>query len=132
MSITQRPPGNDAAIHPGQFLRDDFLIPMGLSANALALALRVPVTRITEIVRERRGITADTALRLARYFGTTADFWMEMQVSYDLALASSHAAVRIHAEVIPAPRNAKTGEIEVGQAQANQARSRAARMKETA
>jgi addiction module HigA family antidote len=89
---------------------------MGLSSNALALALRVPVTRITEIVRERRGITADTALRLARYFGTTPDFWMKMQLSYDLALTSSQVAVRIEAEVMPASAdrklNLKTGVLE--------------------
>jgi len=102
MSIPRNPTDHGVAIHPGEFLREDFLAPMGLSSNALALALRVPVTRITEIVRERRGITADTALRLARYFGTTPDFWMKMQLSYDLALASSEAAVRIYAEVMPA------------------------------
>jgi len=135
MTIQHKPANHNAAIHPGQFLRQDFLLPMGLSANALALALRVPVTRISEIVRERRGITADTALRLARYFGTTADFWMEMQVSYDLALASSHAAVRIHAEVIPAPRGATpagtTAGIEMHTARANETRPRSSRMKVT-
>ena len=90
------------AVHPGELLREDFLVPMGLSANALALALRVPVTRISEIVRERRGITADTALRLARYFGTTPDFWLKMQMSYDLALASQEAMARIEVEIFPA------------------------------
>jgi addiction module HigA family antidote len=110
MGIPRKPTDYGSPVHPGQFLRDDFLVPMGLSANALAIALRVPVTRISEIVRERRGITADTALRLARYFGTTPDFWMGIQVSYDLALASSQAAVRIHAEVIPAPRSSAGGE----------------------
>ena len=110
MSLPRNSSSHHAAVHPGQLLREGFLAPMGLSSNALALALRVPVTRITEIVRERRGITADTALRLARYFGTTPDFWMGIQVSYDLALASSQAAVRIHAEVIPAPRNTAAGE----------------------
>src|SRR5271156_2726201 len=112
MSIPRKHEQRGVPIHPGEFLREDFLLPLGLSANALAMALRVPVTRISEILRERRGITADTALRLARYFGTTPDFWMKMQLSYDLALASSHAAVRIYAEVIPAPRDRKTGEIE--------------------
>jgi len=91
--------------HPGALLREDFLVPLGLSANALALALRVPVTRISEIVRERRGITADTALRLARYFGTTPDFWMKMQMSYDLALASRELTTRIEVENFPAPRS---------------------------
>src|ERR1700679_2019726 len=113
MSIPRKPNERGVPIHPGEFLREDFLVPLGLSANALALALRVPVTRITEIVRERRGITADTALRLARYFGTTPDFWMTMQLTYDLALASSQVAVRIEAEVMPASAdrkmNLKTG-----------------------
>jgi addiction module HigA family antidote len=97
-------------IHPGEFLREDFLVPLGLSANALALALRVPVTRISEILRERRGITADTALRLARYFGTTPDFWMKMQMSYDLALASREVTARIEIEILPAPRT-ETGDL---------------------
>src|SRR5580704_12726684 len=110
MSLPRNPSNHGIPIHPGEFLREDFLVPMGLSSNALALALRVPVTRITEIVRERRGITADTALRLARYFGTTPDFWMKMQLSYDLALASSLAAVRIYAEVMPAALDHKTGD----------------------
>ena len=63
-------------IHPGEILREEFMKPMGISQNALALALRVPATRIGEIVNERRGISADTALRLAIYFNTTSDFWM--------------------------------------------------------
>jgi len=113
MSILRNSTDHGIAIHPGEFLREDFLAPMGLSSNALAIALRVPVTRITEIVRERRGITADTALRLARYFGTTPDFWMKMQLSYDLALASSQVAVRIQAEVIPAALELKQGSNEI-------------------
>jgi addiction module HigA family antidote len=116
MSIPRNSARHRQAIHPGQLLREDFLAPMGLSSNALALALRVPVTRITEIVRERRGITADTALRLARYFGTTPDFWMKVQLTYDLALATSQVAVRIEAEVLPASAdrkmNLKTGALE--------------------
>lgn len=105
MSIARKPEERGVPIHPGEFLREDFLQPMGLSANALALALRVPVTRISEIVRERRGITADTALRLARYFGTTPDFWMKMQMSYDLAVASRTSIARIEVEIFPAPQN---------------------------
>jgi addiction module HigA family antidote len=114
MSATQRDEQRAVPIHPGAFLREDFLVPLGLSANALALALRVPVTRISEIVRERRGITADTALRLARYFGTTPDFWMKMQMSYDLALASREAITRIEMEIFPAPRT-ETGELKARQ-----------------
>jgi antitoxin HigA-1 len=104
MSIPRKNGQRGVPIHPGEFLREDFLVPLGLSANALALALRVPVTRISEIVRERRGITADTALRLARYFGTTPDFWMKMQMSYDLAMASQQAFAKIEMEIFPAPR----------------------------
>ena len=107
MSIPHKHEERGVPVHPGEFLREDFLVPLGLSANALALALRVPVTRISEIVRERRGITADTALRLARYFGTTPDFWMKMQMSYDLAVASREVTSRIEIEVFPAPRTDK-------------------------
>ena len=104
MSIPRKPHERGVPIHPGEFLREDFLVPLGLSANDLALALRVPVTRITEILRERRGITADTALRLARYFGTTPDFWMKMQMSYDLGKTSQEMLARIEIEIFPAPR----------------------------
>src|SRR5258705_5280177 len=71
--------------HPGETLREDYLKPLGMSVNKLALELRVPATRMTDIVNGRRGITADTALRLARYFNTTAGFWLNLQTSYDLA-----------------------------------------------
>ena len=77
-----------APLHPGEMLREDFMKPLGLSANALAIALRVPVTRISEIVRERRGITADTALRLARYFNMSPEFWMRLQMDFDLESAA--------------------------------------------
>ncbi len=73
-------------IHPGEILREEFMKPMGISQNALALALHIPVTRIGEIVNERRSITADTALRLGRYFGTTSEFWMNLQTNYDLLI----------------------------------------------
>jgi addiction module HigA family antidote len=75
-------------IHPGEILREDFMMPMGLSMNRLALDLRVPVTRIAEIFHGRRGITPDTALRLARYFNTTARFWLNLQAAYDLEVAA--------------------------------------------
>ncbi len=74
-------------IHPGEVLREEFLVPMGLSAHALALGIQVSAPRINDIVRERRGITADTALRLARFFGTSAEFWMGLQADYDMAVA---------------------------------------------
>ena len=89
------------ALHPGEMLREEFMKPLGLSANALAIALRVPVTRISEIVRERRGITADTALRLARYFNMTPEFWMRLQMNYDLESASDAEQAAIHEEIRP-------------------------------
>jgi addiction module HigA family antidote len=85
--------------HPGEMLREDFMKPLGLSSNALALELRVPVTRISEIVRERRGITADTALRLGRYFNISPEFWMRLQMDYDLEIA----AAECHQEIRPRP-----------------------------
>jgi addiction module HigA family antidote len=74
-------------IHPGETLREDFLKPLGLTVNKLAIELMVPVTRINDIARGRRAITADTSLRLARYFGTTPQFWMNLQTNYELELA---------------------------------------------
>lgn len=87
------------AIHPGEFLREDFLKPLSMSVNALAMALHVPATRISEIVNERRGITTDTALRLGRYFGTTPDFWINMQAAYELAIAEDKLLAKIEKEV---------------------------------
>ncbi len=84
------------AIHPGEFLREDFMKPLSLSTNALALALRVPATRVSEIVHERRGITADTAIRLGIYFGTTPDFWMNMQIAYEMSVAQRELMPKIH------------------------------------
>jgi addiction module HigA family antidote len=80
----KRPIKQMRAVHPGEVLREDYVGPLGLSVNALALALGVPATRIHEIVKERRGVTADTAMRLARYFGGDAASWLAMQASYDL------------------------------------------------
>jgi len=74
------------AMHPGEILREDYLAPLGMSANALAVALNVPATRIHEIVNERRGISADTAERLARYFGGDAMSWLNLQATYDLKI----------------------------------------------
>ena len=91
------------ALHPGEMLREEFMKPLGLSANALAMALRVPVTRISEILRERRGITADTALRLARYFNMTPEFWMRLQMDYDLESASAEQHAVIHKQIHPRP-----------------------------
>jgi addiction module HigA family antidote len=88
-------------IHPGEILREDFMKPLGLSMNRLALDLRVPVTRIAEIVHERRSISPDTALRLARYFNTSARFWLNAQASYDLELAQDELLAAIERDVRP-------------------------------
>ena len=87
--------------HPGETIREDYLKPLGMSVNRLALELRVPATRMTEIVHGRRGITADTALRLARYFNTTPKFWLNLQTSYDLAMAAETSAGEIARTVHP-------------------------------
>jgi addiction module HigA family antidote len=87
--------------HPGETLREDFLKPLAMSVNKLALELRVPGTRLTEIAHGRRGISADTALRLARYFNTTPKFWLNLQTSYDLAMASEARAKEIERAVHP-------------------------------
>ena len=86
-------------IHPGETLREDFMAPLGLSANRLAIELHVPVTRINDIAHGRRSITADTALRLARYFGTSAAVWLRLQARYDLEVAEAKMAKRINREV---------------------------------
>lgn len=89
-------------IHPGEILRAEFMEPLHLSMNRLALDLRIPVTRIAEIVHERRGISPDTALRLARYFNTSAAFWMNLQTAYDLEIAADKLSRSIEREVQPA------------------------------
>ena len=87
--------------HPGEVLREDFLTPLNMSANALAKALNVPAPRINDVVRERRGVTADTAMRLARYFGGDARSWLNLQAAYDLRLAERANAKRIEREITP-------------------------------
>lgn len=89
-------------IHPDEVLREEYLKPLNMSANALSLALHVPSTRINDIVREKRAITPDTALRLARYFGGDAQSWLNLQMTYDLKLAEQKYSEQIIAEVIPA------------------------------
>lgn len=86
---------------PGEMLREEFLEPLGISANALALALRVPANRITAILNGERAVTADTALRLGRYFGTSARFWLNLQQSHELSKARSELSARIAREVSP-------------------------------
>src|SRR5271154_1566180 len=89
-------------VHPGEVLREDYLKPLSMSANALAKALSVPAPRINDVVRERRGISADTAMRLARYFGGDARSWLNLQGAYDLRVAEISNAKRIAREVSPA------------------------------
>ena len=91
---------NMRAIHPGEIIKEEYLEPLNMSANALAVALRVPAPRIYDVIRQKRGISIDTALRLARYFNTSAQFWMNLQVSYDLKIAKQNMAI-IENEIIP-------------------------------
>jgi antitoxin HigA-1 len=90
-------------LHPGEMLREEFMKPLGLSANALAMELRVPVSRISEILRERRGISGDTALRLARYFNMSPEFWMGIQTRFELDSAADAAGATIEREIRPRP-----------------------------
>jgi antitoxin HigA-1 len=94
---TQRLP----PVHPGDVLRHDFLEPLGLSAHALAMALRVPPNRITTILAGERAVTAETALRLARHFGTSPGFWLNLQKAYELEVTERAEGERIRAEVAP-------------------------------
>ena len=89
-------------VHPGEILREEFLKPAGLTANALARALKVPAPRVNDIVRKRRGVSADTALRLARYFGGDARSWLDLQTAFDLRVAEIAVAKRVTREVQPA------------------------------
>jgi len=93
-------------IHPGETIKEDVLKPLNVSVNQLARALAVDATRLNEIVRGRRGITADTALRLARYLGTSAEFWVGLQADYDLRLARQQKLKDIEREVAPKPNAA--------------------------
>lgn len=93
-----------APVTPGAILLHDFMEPMGLSANALAHALHVPTNRITSILSATRGVTADTALRLAYYFGTTPQFWLNLQRNYDLRLAEAKVGRQIREEIEARPK----------------------------
>ena len=96
MSINRMRP-----IHPGEILREEFLIPAGMTANALARALRVNAPRINDIVRERRGITPDTALRLAAFLQTSPEFWLNLQMAYDLKVVDTAEGQTIRTEIAP-------------------------------
>ena len=88
-------------VHPGEVLREDFLKPLGMSANALANALSVPASRINDIVLERRGVTVDTAMRLTRYFGGDVQTWMNLQIAYEIKNAEKTLSKRVQTEVQP-------------------------------
>jgi addiction module HigA family antidote len=100
--------GKLAPIHPGEVLREDFMEPLGLSANRLAMELRVPVTRIADLIRERRAITPDTALRLGRFFNTTARYWLNLQAAFDLESAEDELRDEIERDVRPMARAASS------------------------
>lgn len=100
-SLTDDRASRDAPIHPGEILHEEFMEPLQLSASALARALHVPPNRITALIHGRRSVTADTALRLARYFGTTPEFWLRLQVDFDLRDAEPRLADSIRREVSP-------------------------------
>ena len=92
---------NTSAAHPGAILRAKFMDPYGLSASGLAIRLHVPAPRVNDIVRERRGISPDSALRLARYFGNLPQYWMDLQTAYDLYVAEKLAGDQVRREVAP-------------------------------
>jgi len=93
--MTMKPP------HPGETIKEEYLVPLGMSVNALAKELGIGTARLNEVVRGRRGITADTALRLARYFGTTPQFWLNLQTFYDLRTAQRKSGKNIERQVTP-------------------------------
>jgi antitoxin HigA-1 len=92
---------NRVTAHPGEVLNEEFLKPLGMSVNALAMALRVPATRIGAIVKGERAVTADTALRLARFYGTSPEFWMNLQAMHDLTKARMESGETIARDVRP-------------------------------
>src|SRR5665213_2537651 len=94
-------PRNRITTHPGEVLREEFLTPLDMTANALATALRVPANRIGAILRGERAVTADTAMRLARYFNTTAEFWLNLQTMHDLTKAAAELSHQIERDVQP-------------------------------
>lgn len=100
--MNTRAPKNDMRpVHPGEVLREDFLKPLGMSANALAKALRVPASRVNDIVLERRGVSVDTAMRLVRYFGGDVQTWLNLQTAYDLKVAEKTIAAKIAKDIEP-------------------------------
>ena len=88
-------------VHPGEILREDYLKPLGMSANALSQALKVPASRVNDIVLERRGVTVDTAMRLVRYFGGDVQSWMNLQTAFEIKIGQQELAKKIAKEVVP-------------------------------
>jgi antitoxin HigA-1 len=88
-------------VHPGEILSEEFMAPLGLNMSKMAMDLRVPVTRIADVVNERRGITAETALRFARYFKNSPTFWMNLQTRYELEVAQDELAAKVERDVQP-------------------------------
>jgi addiction module HigA family antidote len=93
--------GRMPPVHPGEILREDLMKPLGITVTALARELKIPVTRMSEIVNGRRALNADAALRLSRYFGNTPEFWINLQAAYDLRITIHSSASRIEREVRP-------------------------------
>jgi addiction module HigA family antidote len=100
MAKSKRPNRKLPPIHPGEILREDYMKPLALTAHRLAMALHVPATRMAEIVHERRAISADTAIRLGKYFKTTARFWLNLQTAYDLEVIEDETLAQIESEVM--------------------------------
>lgn len=100
MSI-KAPANGMRPVHPGEVLREDYLKPLDMSANALAKALKVPASRVNDIVLERRGVTVDSAMRLVRYFGGDVQTWMNLQTAYDIKVAQKTLAKRVEKEIEP-------------------------------
>lgn len=96
--------------HPGEVLREEFLVPLAISAHHLALQTRMPPTRVGEILHGRRGVSPDTALRLARYLGTSAEFWMNLQAAYDLSKARLELESTIQRDIEPLRQEAASQE----------------------
>ena len=92
-------------VHPGEILRDEFLVPLGLSVYRLARALKIPRPRLNDVVRGRRGVSVDTALRLGGYFGTTPEFWINLQTRHDLDVAGRTLRSDIEREIEPHAKN---------------------------
>jgi antitoxin HigA-1 len=95
-------------VHPGEVLREEFLRPLNISINRLARDIHVPVSRISKISNEQRGISAETAMRFSRYFGTSPEFWMNLQSRYDLRIAEQEALKAIRREVLPRERSTRS------------------------